>query len=136
MQREKNSHQLYWDDLDKIKFLGLLSTSGLILRTCFHPLALIKTRLQTEEKYSKSTFKMCKQVYINEGIRRGFYRGYSISICALLFDPLFPCTFEIIRNFLNNNRPNSISISQWDTFTSSTSPGIAALIQQTFLGMV
>jgi hypothetical protein len=126
---------LYWDDLDKIKFLGLLSTSSLILRTCFHPLALMKTRIQTEEKYSKSIFKMSKQVYINEGIRRGFYRGYSISICALLFEPLFPIIFETTRNFLKNNRPHYISISRWDTFTSSTSPGIAVLIQQTFLGM-
>jgi len=61
MERIKNSHELYWYDLDKIKFLGLLSTSSLVLRTCFHPLAVIKTRLQTREKVEKCTFEMIKK---------------------------------------------------------------------------
>jgi hypothetical protein len=121
--------------LDQIKFLSLLSASSLVLRTCFHPLALIKTRLQTQEKGGKSTFQMAKQVFFHEGIRRGFYRGYSVSICGLLFEPVFMGTLEITRTFLNKNRPKSISISKWDTFTSSASAGTAALIQQTFIGM-
>lgn len=135
MKREKNSHELYWNDLNKIKFLGLLTTSSLILRTCFHPIALIKTRLQTEEKSSKSPFKMAKQLYLNERLPRGFYRGYSVSLCALLFDPIFLGTLEITRTFLKTNRPNYISTSQWDNLTSSISAGTASVIQQTFVGM-
>jgi hypothetical protein len=122
--------------LNKIKFLGLLSTSSLVLRTCFHPLALIKTRLQTRAKGGKSTFEMARQICFQEGIRRGFYRGYSISLCGLIFEPVFMGTLELTRTFLNNNRPKSISISQWDTFVSSASAGTAALVQQTFLGML
>jgi len=127
MERQKNSHELYWSDLDKIKFLSLLSTSSLVLRTCFHPLALIKTRIQTQEKVEKSIFEMIKKIRFEEGIRRGFYRGYSISLCALFFEPVFITTFELTRTFLNNN------ISQWDIINSSLSAATAATIQQTFL---
>jgi hypothetical protein len=134
MEREKNSHELYWNDLNKIKFLGLLATNALILRTCFHPLALVKTRLQVGQKLDKTSFKLIKQIRFDEGIRRGFYRGYSVSLCALLFEPIFISTLEITRNFLNNNRPKYISISQWDTIITPLSAGTAALIQQTFLG--
>ncbi len=77
---------------------------------------------------------MIKQISFEEGIRRGFYRGYSVSLCALLFEPVFMGTLEMTRTFLNNNRPKYISISQWDTINSSLSAGTAALIQQTFLG--
>ncbi|CAF1507316.1 unnamed protein product [Adineta ricciae] len=132
--REKNSHELYWNDLNKMKFLGLLSASSLVLRTCFHPLAVIKTRLQTQEKHSKlTTFQLGKQIFLNEKIRFGFYRGYSISLCALLFEPVFMVTLETTRSYLENRRPNSISLSQWNTLTSLSSAGTAALIQQTFL---
>ncbi|UJR17967.1 hypothetical protein I4U23_004866 [Adineta vaga] len=132
-QREKNSHELYWNDLNKLKFLGLLSTSSLVLRTCFHPLAVIKTRLQTQENNSRSASQIRKQIYLHEKIRYGFYRGYSISFCALFFEPVFMTTLEITRTFLKNHRPRYISVSQWDTFTSLTSAATAALIQQTFL---
>ncbi|CAF3417229.1 unnamed protein product [Rotaria sp. Silwood2] len=134
-EREKNSHQLYWHDLNKTKFLALLSTSSLVLRTCFHPLAVIKTRIQTEKTPVKSTSEMIKKIRIDEGIRRGFYRGYSVALLALLFEPVFMGTLEITRTFLNNNQPRFISISQWDIITSSLSAGTAALIQQSFLGM-
>jgi hypothetical protein len=77
---------------------------------------------------------MIKKIRIEEGIRRGFYRGYSVSLCALLFEPVFVGTLEITRTFLNNNKPKYISISQWDTINSSLSAGTAALVQQTFLG--
>lgn len=130
---EKNSHQLYWHDLNKTKFFGLLTTSSFVLRTCFHPLALIKTHLQTQQKLEKSTYEMIKKIRLEEGLR-GFYRGYSVSICALLFEPVFMGTLEITRTFLNNNKPKSISKVQWDTLNSSLSAGTAALVQQTFLG--
>lgn len=134
MKKEKNSHDLYWDDLNKTKFLCLLSTSSLVLRTCFHPLGLIKTRLQTEKGPVKSAIKMIRKISIEEGIRRGFYRGYSVSVIAVLFEPVFMGTLEITRHFLNNNKPKFILTSQWDILTSSLSPAIAALIQQTFIG--
>ncbi|CAF3656371.1 unnamed protein product [Rotaria sp. Silwood1] len=134
-EREKNSHQLYWNDLDKMKFLSLLSTSSFLLRTCFHPLAVIKTRIQTEQIPLKSKLEMIKKISINEGIRRGFYRGYSVAILAIIFEPVFMGTLEITRNFLNNNQPKYISLSQWDTINSSLSAATAALIQQTFIGM-
>lgn len=121
--------------MNKIRFLFLLSTSSFVLRTCSYPLALTKTRLQTRDKAGKSTFEMVKQIYSQQGIRSAFYRGYSVSICALIFEPIFIVTLEITRTFLHNNRPKSLSISQWDTFTSSASAGTAALLQQTFLGM-
>ncbi|CAF4607797.1 unnamed protein product, partial [Rotaria sp. Silwood2] len=111
----------------------LLSTSSLVLRTCFHPLAVIKTRIQTEKTPVKSTSEMIKKIRIDEGIRRGFYRGYSVALLALLFEPVFMGTLEITRTFLNNNQPRFISISQWDIITSSLSAGTAALIQQSFL---
>ncbi|CAF1340363.1 unnamed protein product [Rotaria sordida] len=132
-EREKNSHELYWHDLDKTKFLSLLSASSLVLRTCFHPLAVIKTRLQTDERPVKSTLEMMKKISIDEGIRRGFYRGYSVAILALVFEPVFMGTLEVTRTFLNNNQPKYISSSQWDTITSSLSAGTAALVQQTFI---
>ncbi|CAF1141217.1 unnamed protein product [Rotaria sordida] len=134
-EREKNSHELYWHDLDKTKFLSLLSASSLVLRTCFHPLAVIKTRLQTDERPVKSTLEMMKKISIDEGIRRGFYRGYSVAILALVFEPVFMGTLEVTRTFLNNNQPKYISSSQWDTITSSLSAGTAALVQQTFIGL-
>ena len=79
---------------------------------------------------------MIKKIGIEEGIRRGFYRGYSVSLCALLFEPVFMTTLELTRHFLNNSKPNSLSINQWDTITSSLSPATAALVQQTFLGKI
>ncbi|CAF3920471.1 unnamed protein product, partial [Rotaria sp. Silwood1] len=55
---------------------------------------------------------MIKKISINEGIRRGFYRGYSVAILAIIFEPVFMGTLEITRNFLNNNQPKYISLSQ------------------------
>jgi hypothetical protein len=122
--------------LDKFKFLGLLSLSSFVFRTCFHPFALLKTRLQTKEKsIHLRTFEMAKDIYLKEGTKRAFYRGYSVSLCALLFEPLYMSTLEITRTFLNNNRHQSISQSQWELLTSSVSGGTAALIQQSFIGI-
>ena len=132
--REKNSQELYWHDLNQVKFLGLLTTSSLVLRTTFHPLGVIKTRLQTGDKLQKSTITMMKKIAREEGLRRGFYRAYSVSICALLFEPVYMSTLELTRHFFNNNKPNWISQSQWDAVTSSLAGATAALVQQTFLG--
>lgn len=132
--REKNSHEIHWHDLDQVKFLGLLSTCALISRTSFHPLAVIKTRLQTQGKGGKTTYTMAKDILLREGLRRGLYRGYSVSLSALLFEPVFMGTLETTRTFLSQRHPSFLSTSQWDTFTSSAAGGFAALLQQTFLG--
>lgn len=81
---------------------------------------------------------MIKNISVDESLRRGFYRGYSIAISAVLFEPIFMGTLEITRTFLNNHQPKSIdiSISKWDIITSSLSAGTAALVQQTFIGML
>ena len=132
--REKNSQELYWHDLNQVKFLSLQAASSLVLRTTFHPLGVIKTRLQTGDKLQKSMIAMMKKIAREEGLRRGFYRAYSVSICALLLEPVYMSTLELTRHFFNHNQPQWISKSQWDAITSSLAGASAALVQQTFLG--
>ena len=134
-QREKNSQELYWNDLNQVKFLGLLTASSFVLRTTFYPLGVIKTRLQIGDKLQKSTMNMMKKIVREEGLRRGFYRGYSVGISALLFEPVYMSTLELTRDLFNNNKPKWISKSQWDIITSSLAAASAALVQQTFLGI-
>ncbi|CAF2630199.1 unnamed protein product [Rotaria sp. Silwood2] len=128
--RERNSHELYWDDLNKAKFLSLLTASSLVVRTCFHPLGLIKIRLQTRAKGGLSTVYMIQQVWCKEGPIRGFYRGFPISLCSLIFEPVFTAALEKTRTILKSNRPSSITHSQWDIITSTLSGCTATLIYQ------
>ncbi|CAF3080177.1 unnamed protein product [Rotaria socialis] len=128
--RERNSHELYWDDLNKGKFLSLLTASSLVVRTCFHPLGLIKVRLQTGTNGSISTAHMIKQIWYREGPVRGFYRGFPLSLSSLIFEPVFTGILEQMRTVLKNNRPNQISSAQWDIITGTLSGCIAALIYQ------
>ncbi|CAF1561542.1 unnamed protein product [Rotaria magnacalcarata] len=128
--RERNSHELYWDDLNKGKFLSLLTASSLVVRTCFHPLGLIKVRLQTSTNGGLSTVHMIKQIWYKEGSLRGLYRGFPISLSSLIFEPVFTGILEQMRTVLKNNRPNQISSSQWDIITGTLSGCVAALIYQ------
>ncbi|CAF0968622.1 unnamed protein product [Rotaria sordida] len=128
--RERNSHELYWNDLDQGKFLSLLAASSLVVRTCFHPLGLVKIRLQTAAKGGLSTVKMIQQVWYKEGPIRGFYRGFPISLGSLIAEPIFTGTLEKKRTILKSNRPSQIAHSHWDIITSTLSGCTAALIYQ------
>ncbi|CAF3514010.1 unnamed protein product [Rotaria sp. Silwood1] len=128
--RQRNSHELYWDDLNKGKFLTLLAASSLVVRTCFHPLGLVKIRLQTAAKGDISTVKMIQQVWYKEGPIRGFYRGFPISLGSLIFEPIFTGTLEKIRTILKSNRPSPIAHYQWDIISNTLSSCTATLIYQ------
>ncbi|CAF3597107.1 unnamed protein product [Rotaria sp. Silwood1] len=128
--RQRNSHELYWDDLNKGKFLTLLAASSLVVRTCFHPLGLVKIRLQTAAKGDISTAKMIQQVWYKEGPIRGFYRGFPISLGSLIFEPIFTGTLEKIRTILKSNRPSPIAHYQWDIISNTLSSCTATLIYQ------
>ncbi|UJR12512.1 hypothetical protein I4U23_016687 [Adineta vaga] len=131
-KREKYSHELYWCDLDKSKFLSLLFASSFISRTCFHPFGLIKIRLQTGKTGAISTLHIVKQVWHNEGFSRGFYRGFPISLGSLLFEPIFTISLEQTRTILKTNQPNYITHSQWNILTNLISSGLATFIYQSF----
>ncbi|CAF1386032.1 unnamed protein product, partial [Adineta ricciae] len=127
----KNSHEIYWCDLDKEKFLSLLFASSFVSRTCFHPLGLIKVRLQARKTGDISTLGIIRDIWHNERFPQGFYRGFPISLGSLFFEPIFTTTLEQTRTILKMTQPKSISHSQWNILTSLISSGVATLIYQT-----
>lgn len=69
-----------WNELSIFRFSLLTSTCGAAENLIYHPLWVLKTRDQLDTTPSKNHLKrqleLCKQLYKQQGICHGFYRGF------------------------------------------------------------
>ncbi|CAF1217690.1 unnamed protein product [Didymodactylos carnosus] len=120
-----NSHSLYWSDLDKPKFLSSMVVCAFNMKCLFYPIGLIKTRMQTQQKY-RHTFDAIRTILLKEGGFKGLYRGFSFNLYSLILEPVYIGTLESTRTILMNKK--------WSkTTTSFCAGGAASLCQQIFL---
>jgi len=51
----RDSSELMWDDVNRVKFYSLLTLASAAIRTCLYPAALVKTRMQVGESPPPAT---------------------------------------------------------------------------------
>ena len=100
-----------------------MTATSLVLRTSFHPFGLLKIRLQTAKKSNFSTFQIARSVWRDHGLIRGLYRGFSVSVSTVIFEPVFTVVLEQTRTTLYGDRPSQLTPSQWDMITNALSSG-------------
>ena len=143
--RHLDSHSLYWDDLNKPKFLSLITGFYLGLRLCVYPATVIKTRQQAhmplpgvpegDTAMKRSIINVFRQTW-KVGGPRAVYTAFSWNIIGLPVDPLYIGSMEYSRQWLQQwLRRNEGSVpKQWeDLFVTLTAGGAAAVVQQTLM---
>ena len=143
--RKLDSHSLYWDDLNKPKFLSLITGFYLGLRLCVYPATVIKTRQQAhvplpgvpegDTSMKRSILNVFRQTW-RVGGPRAVYQAFGWNIVGLPVDPLYIASMEYSRQWLQQwLRRNEGSVSkQWeDLFVTLTAGGAAAVVQQTLM---
>ena len=143
--RHLDSHSLYWDDLNKPKFLSLITGFYLGLRLCVYPATVIKTRQQAhvplpgvpegDTSMKRSILNVFRQTW-KVGGPRAVYQAFTWNIIGLPVDPLYIGSMEYSRQWLQQwLRRNEGTVSkQWeDLFVTLTAGGAAAVVQQTLM---
>ena len=143
--RHLDSHSLYWDDLNKPKFLSLITGFYLGLRLCVYPATVVKTRQQAhvplpgvpegDTAMKRSIVNVFRQTW-RVGGPRAVYQAFGWNIIGLPIDPLYIGSMEYSRQWLQQwLRRNEGSVSkQWeDLFVTLSAGGAAAVVQQTFM---
>ncbi|UJR14509.1 hypothetical protein I4U23_001505 [Adineta vaga] len=144
---EKNNHELCCNDLNKTKFLGLLSTSSLALQTCFTtlettltfagiatliqqtflvPIDVVTQRIMITRTYERIRMNdIIRDIYLKSGDGlRGFYKGYLITLgISLPFNSIIWTLYWKIQYQLERFLP-----LEYDQMISPLSSTIAALL--------
>ena len=143
--RHLDSHSLYWDDLNKPKFLALITGFYLGLRLCVYPATVIKTRQQAhlplpgvpegDTAMKKSIVNVFRQTW-KVGGPRAVYQAFTWNIIGLPVDPLYIGSMEYSRQWLQQwlRRNEGTVPKQWeDLFITLSAGGAAAVVQQTLM---
>ncbi|CAF0876098.1 unnamed protein product [Didymodactylos carnosus] len=142
-----NSNTLYWSDLNKTKFISLVTLSSWSIRTTIHPFILIKTRMQCvqqEEQVYKNIYDAGRTILKKEGLFKGLFRGYTVAFAGIILaEPFYFAALETTREKLdkywkqkkNEKNQHSFTKNQQDLITSIVAGGISSVVQYTILGM-
>ena len=143
--RKLDSHSLYWDDLNKPKFLSLITGFYLGLRPCVYPATVVKTRQQAhvplpgvaagDATMKASIVNVFRQTW-KVGGPRAVYQAFTWNIIGLPVDPLYIGSMEYSRQWLHQwlERNEGSVPKKWeDLFVTLTAGGAAAVVQQTLM---